>query len=101
MPITTIIIPPDLSFKDLNLEYETNGDISFDAGVVLRICVASGIDANVFLADEDALCALIAAWYREHRARGGALDPVAEDIDAEVRAENASGQRFSFKAGVA
>jgi hypothetical protein len=37
MPITTIIIPPDLSFKDLNLEYETNGDLSLDAGVVLRI----------------------------------------------------------------
>ena len=36
---------------------------------------------------------------RAHRAAGGDADPVAEDLLAEVRAEDAAGQLYSHKPG--
>lgn len=101
MPMTTVCIPPDLRFADLRLAFEQDGDLSFDADVIRRICGASGIDHERFAADEDALCALVAAWYRAHRARGGDPDPVAESISAEVMAEERAGQRISHHPGSA
>lgn len=96
MPMTTLCIPPGLRFADLRLAFEPDGDLSFDADVIRSICGASGIDHARFAADEDALCALIAAWYRAHRAQGGEPDPTAEAISAEVAAEDASGQHASL-----
>lgn len=48
---------------------------------------------------EDALASLITTWYSAHRAAGGDADPVAEDLIAEVRAEDAAGQPYSHKSG--
>lgn len=99
MPMTTLCIPPDLPFADLRIAFEPEGDLSFDADVIRRICGASGIDHKRFAADEDALCALVAAWYRAHRAQGGEPDPTAEAISAEIAAEDARGQRTSLNPG--
>lgn len=48
---------------------------------------------------EDALGGLISTRYNHHIASGGARDPVAEDLLAEVRAEDAAGQKFSHPPG--
>lgn len=48
---------------------------------------------------EDALAALLTTWYSAHRAAGGHADTVAEELIAEVRAEDAAGQHHSHKPG--
>ena len=49
--------------------------------------------------DEDALGELISTWYNRHIAAGGARDPVADDLIAEVGAEDAAGQPYSHTPG--
>lgn len=90
-----ITIPNGLSFAALKLKRERDGDVSFDTAVIKRICDASGIDPEQILS-EDAISSLIVTWYGEHRKRGGALDPVAEDLIAEALTE---GERGSHKPG--
>lgn len=45
------------------------------------------------------MAALITTWYSAHCSAGGDADPVAEDLLAEVRAEDAAGQHYSHKPG--
>lgn len=94
-----VTIPDGLSFTDLKLKRERDGDVSFDTAVIKRICDASGIDTEQILsAGEDAISGLIVAWYGEHRKRGGDPDPVADDLIAEALLE---GERGSHKPGTA
>ena len=76
------------------------GDVSFVLRAIDSICRANGLPDG-FFADEDALAGLLTAWYRVHRAAGGALDPVQEDLIAEAAAEAAAGQAFSYAPGPA
>lgn len=89
----TIQIPDDLDFSALKLARDpATLDLSFDWEPIERICAASGIDIALFREQhEDNVSGLIAAWYFEHRARGGAPDLVEEQIIAEVHAEDALG----------
>lgn len=98
---TLISIPEGLAFADLRLTRDPGtGDVSFDTRVIERIEAASGLPAGFFMGqDEDALAALITAWYDRHIAAGGARDPVADDLIAEVRAEDAAGQGYSHAPG--
>lgn len=99
MSLTTICIPQGVTFSALRLSLDPDGSLSFDAAVIKSICHASGIDTDTFVDDEDALCALIVAWYRVHRAQGGEPDPAAEAIVSEIAAEDELGQRFSLSPG--
>ena len=99
--LTTLRIPAGLTYADLKLQRDPDGAVSYDASVLARVCEASGIDAARFAADEDALSALLTAWYRAHRAAGGAPDPVQEDLLAEVAAEDARGGGISHAPGQA
>lgn len=99
--LTSLRIPDGLTYADLKLQRDPDGSVSFDAAVLTRVCEASGIDAARFGADEDALAALLTAWYRAHRAAGGAPDPVQEDLLAEVAAEDARGGWVSHAPGQA
>lgn len=84
-----VAIPDDLTFADLRLGREPDGSVSYDPAIVTRICEASGLDpALMHEAPEDNVAGLIVAWYASHLAGGGAPDPVAEQISAEVRAED-------------
>lgn len=42
---------------------------------------------------------LIAAWYAAHRERGGAPDPVQEDLMEEARLEEEHGSGFMYPPG--
>lgn len=89
----TITIPDDVSFEDLRLGRDPiTREVSFEWAAIERVCVASSIDVDLFRrAPEDNVAGLIVAWYGEHRARGGAPDPVAEQLLAEVVAEDEYG----------
>lgn len=99
---TNITIPDDLAFADLKLARDVDGAVSFDWTPIERICAASGIDVALFRdAPEDNVAGLITAWYAEHLKRGGARDPVQDDLIAEVIAEDVHGGGFSHQPGSA
>lgn len=98
---TRISIPDGLTFADLRLARDpATDDVSFATDVIERVEAASGLPAGFLMGqDEDALADLIATWYASHLAAGGARDPVADDLIAEVRAEDAAGQPYSHAPG--
>lgn len=74
--------------------------VSFDWSVIDRICAASGLSPSLLRdGPEDNAASLIVAWYNAHRAGGGAPDPIAEDLIAEVRIEDEHGGGFSHTPG--
>ena len=101
MKNTQISIPLGMAFSDLRLARDPKtGDVSFDTAIIERIEQESGLPAGFFMGQhEDALASLITSWYSAHRAAGGEQDPVAEDLLAEVMAEDAAGQPYSHKPG--
>jgi hypothetical protein len=95
-----VSIPEGTDFADLKLERRSNGGLAFDWTPIERLCEASGIPLSAFKeTPEDNVDGLIAAWYFEHLAHGGARDPVADDLIAEMRAEEVAGQSFSLPSG--
>ena len=96
-----IAIPEGMAFADLGLARNLQtGAVSFDTAVVERIERESGLPAGFFMAQhEDAVASLIIGWYEAHRSAGGEADPVADDMIAEVRAEDAAGQHYSHNPG--
>ena len=88
-----IVIPQGVDFADLDLTRDpATGEVSFAWDPIEAICEASDINIDVFRKSrEDNVAALITAWYREHRQRGGTLDPVQEQLIAEVMAEDTFG----------
>lgn len=99
--ITPVSIPEGITFADLCLARDPQtGDVSFDTEVIERIEAQSGLPAGFFMGQhEDAVASLITTWYSAHRAAGGDPDPVAEDLLAEVRSEDAAGQPYSHQPG--
>lgn len=89
-----ITIPDGVSFSDLALSRDTvTGDVSFNWEPIEAICASSGLDVSVFKDQhEDNVSGLIVAWYAAHLASGGAIDKVAEQIRAEVEAEDRFGE---------
>lgn len=94
-----INIPATLAFADLRLRRESDGDLSFDTAPLTAIAEASGDPVAQLLEHEDGVATVITGWYRVARARGEPADPVAEDLAAEVAAEDAAGQGVSLPPG--
>jgi hypothetical protein len=96
----TIQVPDDLDFSALKLARDADGMVSFDWGPIETICAASGIDVDIFReAPEDNIAGLLTAWYAAHRQRGGAADPVQEDLIAEAALEDSRGGGISHAPG--
>lgn len=86
--IAAITIPDGLEFSSLNLSRTPTGETCFDWAPIEAICEASGIDIALFrYQHEDNVAGLISAWYAEHRRRGGAAEPVQEELIAEALSE--------------
>ena len=99
MPVP-VLIPGDLSFTDLQLGRAADGSVSFDLAAIARVERASGLPEGYFAErPEDAVAELVTRWYSAHRAAGGAPDPIAEDLLAEMRAEDARGGGLSYPPG--
>lgn len=98
--LARVAIPEGLDFSDLHLTREADGSVSFDWGVIERICAASGLPVEILRdGPEDNVVSLILGWYEAHRQRGGAPDPVVEDLESERVAEDAAGQYASHAPG--
>ncbi|HBO1502363.1 hypothetical protein I5Q73_29555 [Pseudomonas aeruginosa] len=98
--IARVAIPDGLDFSDLRLARQADGNVSFDWAVIERVCAASGLPFELLQdGSEDNVAGLVISWYQAHRLRGGAADPVAEDLLSEVRAEDAVGQHVSHAPG--
>lgn len=97
-----ITIPNGLQFNDLKLHREPDGAVTFDTSIINAICSASDINPELFTnGPEDNAAELIVAWYELHRSAGGAVDTTAEDLIAEVIAENERGGGQSYQPGSA
>ena len=95
-----VMIPDDVEFADLQLSRAPDGSVTFNWAPIEKICQASGVDVALLRDQhEDNVAGLLTQWYRVHRETGGEPDPVAEDLLAEVMAENAAGQNFSLPPG--
>lgn len=81
-----LVIPEGVDYSALRLAREPDGSITFDTAVLARVAEASGIDPETL--DEDAISALLKAWYVHHCQRGGAPDPVQEGLLEEVKHED-------------
>ncbi len=78
------------SLLELMQNSSTDGNLEFDWSLIEDICAASGMDMAEFLdTREHDASALIHQWYAEHRGRGGAPDPVMEDILTAAEIEEA------------
>lgn len=98
--LTRLAIPDDIEFAALHLARDADGAVSFDWAVIERICRANNLPVELLReGPEDNVARLLIGWYSAHRTAGGAPDPVAEDLLAEVRAEAAAGQAFSYEPG--
>lgn len=92
-----IKIPNNIAFADLKLSRSASG-ISFDWQLIEAICQACGLDIDRLKnSDEGNVTDLILSWYIQHRQVGGLVDPVMEDVFAEVLAEISAGSQ-SFPA---
>lgn len=86
-----ITISSRIKFSDLDLAFY-EGDLSFKWEPIVAICAHNGLSVDIFKrGPEDNVVSLIWAWYAQHRAEGGAPDPVAEEYIAEVQAEMETG----------
>jgi len=98
--LARVTIPEDMEFADLHLTREADGSVSFDWDVIERICAASSLPVELLRdGPESNVAGLMMTWYQAHIDRGGAADPVAEDMIGEVRAEDAAGQCTSHAPG--
>jgi hypothetical protein len=98
--LTRLAIPDDIDFAALHLARDADGAVSFDWAVIERICRANNLPVELLReGPEDNLAGLLIGWYSAHRNAGGAPDAVAEDLLAEVQAEAAAGQAFSYEPG--
>jgi len=80
-----ILIPEWLSFSDLKLARDAHGRFRFEWFPIKTICEQSGIDvSNMRDGMEDNAIVLIVEWYLSHIGKGGARDPVADALIAEV-----------------
>ena len=98
--LTTVAIPDDVNFDDLQLTMDADGYISFNTDVIAQICRASGVDIRVFEdGPEGNLSEFINTWYRAHQSNGGEKHPVMEAMISEVEIEDLHGQHVSHGAG--
>lgn len=96
-----VVIPDGLEFSALKLSRDPEtGAVDFDTAPIMAICAASGLDARLFTdSPEDNAAGLLAAWYAQHLAAGGARDAIMDDLIGEAAAEDQRGGGFSHQPG--
>lgn len=96
-----VVIPEHLSFSDLGLKRLDTGKIEFDWGVIQSICESSeGLPLeHLEEGPEDNVVGLVLGWYMVIRENGGEIDPVAEQLVAEVMEEDGDGPSANEETG--
>lgn len=89
-----ITIPDNLTFADLELNLNDEGQVSFNIQIIERICNLNGLRAHrLFESGEKAVLRLIVVWYAQHLAAGGEFDQTAENLMTEIKLEGEGGDR--------
>ena len=96
-----VTIPDGVEFADLCLTRDIDdGLVRFNMAPIAAICEASALDFDEIVQGEEPVVGLlIAAWYAAHLERGGAPDPVQEDLMEEARLEREHGGGFAYPPG--
>ena len=96
-----VTIPDGVDFADLHLTRDVDdGQVRFKMAPIAAICEASALDLDDIVQGSQPLVGLlIAAWYAAHIERGGAPDPVQEDLLEETRLEMEHGGGLSYPPG--
>jgi hypothetical protein len=96
-----LTIPVGVEFADLHLSRHADDDrVHFEMAPIEAICEASALDlTEVVQGPRSFVGVLIAAWYVAHLERGGAPDPVQEDLIEEARLEMEHVGGFSYPPG--
>ena len=96
-----IVIPSDVQFSDLKMARDPKtGGMAFDWAPIERVCEVSGIDIRLFREQsEDNVGGLLAQWYAQHRAAGGAPDLAFDQLIGEADIEDTHGHGFSHTPG--
>ena len=96
-----VTIPEGIEFAELRLSRDmANGLVRFEMAPIKAICRASALDPGEVMHGPRPLVGLvIALWYAAHLERGGAPDPVQEDLMEEVRLETKHGGGFTYPPG--
>ncbi|WP_298236369.1 hypothetical protein [uncultured Azohydromonas sp.] len=96
-----VTIPDGVEFADLCLSRDAeDGLLRFRMAPIEAICEASELDLDALVQGPRPLVGLlIAAWYETHLARGGAPDPVQEDLLEEARLQMEHGGGFTYPPG--
>ena len=96
-----VTIPEGVEFADLRLSRDmADGLVRFEMAPIEAICEASALDPGEVMHGPRPLVGLvIALWYVAHLQRGGAPDPVQEDLMEEVRLEIEHGGGFTYPPG--
>lgn len=85
--LITLRVPDDFDFAILNLKRDpVTLDVEFDTKPFIEMGVDPEREFN-----EDEISAMLISLYRLHISNGGAIDPVCEQIYAEVKAEDVHG----------
>lgn len=97
MASKAVRIPSEIGFADLHVTRDPQtGDIELDAALLKAIC-----EDNDLPLTENTVSSILVAWYRHHRATGGAPVPAMEQIIAEVEAEAIAGIEIRGGSGMA
>jgi hypothetical protein len=98
----TIVIPDDMSFSSLKLQYDSAGrGLTMDWEPIRRICEVNGIEFSLMISHDENWAQLIKQWYVQHLANGGARDAVYDTIIAIGHAQRSRGGGFSYPPGQA
>ena len=96
-----VTIPEGIEFAELRLSRDmANGLVRFEMAPIKAICRASALDPGEVMHGPRPLVGLvIALWYAAHLERGGAPDPVQENLMEEARLETKHGGGFTYPPG--
>lgn len=94
-----ISIPDGMSFDNLDLKQEANGDITFNTEPLEAIFKFNGLNGSDFISFEENISPLLVNWYLVHRKNNGKINHFAENLITEVILEESSGQSFSLNEG--
>lgn len=90
--VTSLTIPADLEFEDLQFTMTSSDDFEFDLSVVDRIAEASGIAPGLLRSrPAESLVPVFVGWYLEHRRTGGEPNEHLEFILAQHAIEQRRG----------
>jgi hypothetical protein len=98
METITINIPAHISFSELGLKRRIeSGETVFNEDLLYRVAEENGLLEDELT--EDLTSCIIINWYLAHRAAGGDLDLVAEQLAAEVQAQESYGMINVIRGG--